>query len=705
MKKKLSIEMRRRAVAVCTLAAVVACTLFGCGKQDTGLSNEPGGGKWVDSDVDGFVTASDVIRPQDDFAASANQEWIVSVPFDPETGTTEDMSVGQLMVDRCNQLLEDESVTGANVDVLRTVRDLTLDWDERNRLGFEPLRPYIATIEDISSVDELTEYQGSIEDNPFGLGLLMPKKVEQQLVDVDKKILDIDPPEYSLGEKGAYLSFGTDALSAKEMNDELVTYFLEGLDYSKSEITDILKGNYRVETYLARHENEYSLGEELHQKQTTREGVSAFLNDYPLFDILDARGFEDCDSFYLDYMYLMSLKGIYNEDNLKDLKSFLIVHLIRNAQVYFDRESFEKSLELRVSQTDKNAKLEIPEDDVIAQSIIAKAGFAPAMDTVYLENYFPGDKKTERYTKMVEGLVESYREMLGEEDWLSDETKAAAIEKLDNMAIHVVKPDNTADYSDAKVRGYADGGTLLDAAAEGARMQERHKAEEASHIEADRYFWDIYDSEASTTQINCFYYPSKNAIYILAGWVAVADLLYGDDVTYEQFLGCVGSAAGHEISHGFDAQGSRFDKYGRRYNEDGSDVDWMTIDDRSHLDERADRVASYFSLVRPIPGKKKVDGQTVKNEAIADMGGIKAILYMAKKMPDFNYDEFFRGYAAVWRAKTTEENELLGMGDEHPLSYLRINITLQQYDEFLGTYDIKPDDGMYLEPERRINVW
>ena len=188
--------------------------------------------------------------------------------------------------------------------------------------------------------------------------------------------------------------------------------------------------------------------------------------------------------------------------------------------------------------------------------------------------------------------------------------------------------------------------------------------------------------------------------------MAIADSIYGDDITDEKFIGCVGSVVGHEISHGFDIGGSRYDSFGRRFDDEGNEIDWMPTEDRSRLDERVNQVASYFSLARPIPAKPQVEGTRVMNEATADMAGIKAILYMARDIEGFDYDEFFRGYAALWATQKSENDELDALqNDSHPLAFYRINITLQQYDEFLETYDIQPGDGMYLDPEKRINAW
>ena len=111
-------------------------------------------------------------------------------------------------------------------------------------------------------------------------------------------------------------------------------------------------------------------------------------------------------------------------------------------------------------------------------------------------------------------------------------------------------------------------------------------------------------------------------------------------------------------------------------------------------------------MITPFPGASSVDGNKVANEEIADLGGIKGALAIAKKHEGFDYDKFFRQYAKDFASQISENTEKAYLSfDEHPLNYLRINVGLQQFDEFIETYDIKPGDGMYLAPEYRICVW
>ena len=654
------------------------------------------------------MKAEDVIRLQDDFAAAVNQETITSLKLDDEEEWSAADEADELLQTRYREILKDESITGDNAKVLRTFESLVLDWDERNKLGIEPIRKYIDDIQSISSISELTEYQASIERNPFNFGLIMPKEVQAQEINADKSTLVLKAPSYSLGSKDNYLEYSDKALELKEANDGIIAFLMDSLGYDEKSIKNTLTGCYAVEKYLAANEcmDLYNQNEVLNKAQTDRAGLEQYTGGYPLFEILDGRGFSKVDSFYVDYMFLSKLSKIYDQDHLQDLKSFLTVQMLKHGYMMLDQETIAKAFELGKNKSENDSdEYEGRTDDEEFQMMVKDCSFRPAMDTLYLEKYFPDDAKIEKIRNFIEGLKDSYRTMIREEEWLSDEAKTTAVEKLDNMSVHVVRPSNTADYSTVTVKSYAEGGTLLDAAASAAGMLCAHTAQRASDPVIDRDFWDIYDN-LSTTEVNCMYNPQRNGFYIMAGWVAVGDVLYGDDITDEEFMGCVGVVAGHEISHGFDDNGSHYDLNGRRYDDDGKETDWMSVEDRSRLDERVSRAGMYFSLARPIPGKRQVNGNMIKSEATADMAGIKAILYMARDKEGFDYDGFFRGYAALWATQTLEKYELEMMEqDEHPLAFHRINISLQQFDEFVETYGIKAGDGMYLEPEKRINVW
>lgn len=179
-----------------------------------------------------------------------------------------------------------------------------------------------------------------------------------------------------------------------------IDYFLNRLGYPDKDIKAVLKGNYKIETFLARNvcEDMYSAVETLNVVQNNRAGLADYAGDYPLFEILDSRGYGKCDSFNVDCQYLSSLSSIYDEAHLDDLKSFLIVHTINEMKLYLDRESFEKIL----------GSGDFDDEDIFAE-MLPMTGFSPAMSTLYLEKYFPDDERIDEIKALTDSLIVSYK--------------------------------------------------------------------------------------------------------------------------------------------------------------------------------------------------------------------------------------------------------------------------------------------------------
>ena len=165
----------------------------------------------------------------------------------------------------------------------------------------------------------------------------------------------------------------------------------------------------------------------------------------------------------------------------------------------------------------------------------------------------------------------------------------------------------------------------------------------------------------------------------------------------EELYGKLGVVIGHEISHAFDRRGAQFDK-------EGNIASWWTEEDYAAFTERNARLAAFFEEMHPWEGQDFY-GSIVTGEACADMAGMKAALLAVRDIEDFDYDAFFRAYAELWLTRSTMQREYQMLSNEHPMQYLRVNATLQQFDEFLEFYGIEEGDGMYLAPEDRVNIW
>lgn len=309
----------------------------------------------------------------------------------------------------------------------------------------------------------------------------------------------------------------------------------------------------------------------------------------------------------------------------------------------------------------------------------------------YSEVYVTKEDK-EALTELTHDIINEYRSMLQEETFLSNTTKSYAVEKLNNIKIHILYPETWPDYAGIEIKRKSDGGTYWDAAEEIRKSKHKYMIE-SIHDKDDSEDWS---KGALTTDVNCYNSIMENSINILAGWCQGKN--YNKKMSKEELYANVGYAIGHEISHAFDSEGAQFDKNGNLLN-------WWQENELEEFRKKNDKMAQYYSAMYPWKGAK-LEGMILTGEAGADMTSMKCMLRMAEKIPNFNYDKFFRSYASCHRSiMTLEEQENNYLGDEHPLGYLRINTVLQQFDKFNKVYDIKEGDGMYLAPEDRVIIW
>ena len=304
---------------------------------------------------------------------------------------------------------------------------------------------------------------------------------------------------------------------------------------------------------------------------------------------------------------------------------------------------------------------------------------------MYLEKYDETQLK-ERITNLIKDVTDEYRKMLQEEDWLSDEMKEKAIEKLDNMIVNAIYPDEWKDYSCLDLNGLSYWDSI-----KAIKEFNRQENLALTNGTVNRTEW-----LGNTLEANAYYYHQYNSINILLG--IMGGSLYYDGISDEELYAGIGTIIGHEISHAFDINGAQYDK-------DGKKVNWWTLTDQNMFQEKATRTWEYLNTIQVWEGAN-VDGSRVLGEAMADIAGMEVILRLAEQKENFDYDKFFRSYAGLWKEVDRYEYEYNKFAwDSHPLNYLRTNIVLQQFDKFYETYDIKEGDNMYLAPEDRVLVW
>ena len=602
-----------RAAAAFGMAFVLAAC------SGTVESERPGEGKWRNSDITGSVSENETVRLQDDFAAAANKEFIVNAKSGDSSFSRNFMN----LLEKEKTLINSLSYDGEEGELKKYV-ELAADWDARNKNGAEPLRKYIEVIENISSLDELTAYQCSEEDDPFALGLIMPVRFSQDSSSTRDFCLEIGMPDLSLEKTDDYFTLSPQGYEKKKYICGFTEYVLGRLGYDDRRIQTILNRSFRFERKLAACDNKITRYDQNNDTMIfDYDSCIEKAGNYPLKEIFEARGIPKDVRLCMNTHSIKKLLPLYSEKNLEDIKAMLIVHTVMKGGHFLDREAYDKEMEMQVSklaETDET-QADFFGDDIEGRILygdyIAQSECRFILDKLYVEKNI--DKSTvEDVEKLTDDIINEFRVLFDDEEWLSDEGRKACLEKLDNIQPHVIVPDfDLFDFSGLNITSAKDGGTFFDAQLDSERYGKKLIYKLCSQP-YDRSKW--YPTGMSTTEINALYIPAENAIYIMAG-VAEAPI-YSPDMSYEQKLAGLGTIIGHEITHAFDSTGARYDK-------NGAENKWLPMMDELQFSDRATKVSEYYSTIRPFPNGSDYEGTQVSGEATADMGGLKVTLSIA----------------------------------------------------------------------------
>ena len=661
--------------------------------EDELASNEgqtfAGGIPWTDSNLKSNIKADDKLSPEDDFYLYANHDWLLATELkENESAFGPGFLSEEKTEEKARLLLEDDSLKSHDAELVQSLYYALMDWDARNEAGMKPVMKTVRDIQGIDNMEELSEFICDPVRSRF-VPVFLSINNDISYDDSSRYITCIQLSPFTLIDAAEYADRTDVGDRYYEARAFLAKAMLTRAGFSETEAEQMFSDMISLEGKIA--EKSLTSADKMSPDYMERsnniyspEEVAGLTSSYPLARMLKGRQYDDAERYLvLEPEAVRRIDELYDEENLDVIKAYMIIGYLNQMAYCLDRESYDAMVEsyhiMDGSTGDPDYKNEAFE--------VVKANLSTPLSRLFLEKYDQTEKK-ERITKLCEESVEAYREMLKKEDWLSDETKNKAIEKLDAMRIHAVYPEEWEDYSSLSLKGLS----LYDQVVEMGeykRTLDRAKTNAAVNPEIWSNEFDILTSYA-------FYHPSQNAIIILLGILDEPN--YDDDMSEEALLGGIGTMIAHEISHAFDTAGAQYDK-------DGNLRDWWTKEDYEAFHERADKLIAYYDGMTAWAGQK-IPGENIQIEAIADMAGLKAMLKIAEEKDDFDYDAFFRAYAAFWRLLLTpEEAANCIIWDTHPPYYLRTNATLQQFDEFNQTYDIKEGDNMYLEPEVRVSVW
>lgn len=389
--------------------------------------------------------------------------------------------------------------------------------------------------------------------------------------------------------------------------------------------------------------------------------------------------------------YLSKLGTIVQQTEIETWRSYLQFHLLNRYASYLSESFYEAKFDF-YGRTLSGIPQQEPRWQRAVGSMNSSMG--ELLGQLYVEQHFPPEAK-QRMVVLVDKLKEAYRQSIIELDWMEQATRDKALEKLNQFNTKIGYPDHWRDFS-----GLSLGNDLvanIDALQAFNLQYEMAKLNQP--VNRDEWFMP-------PQTVNAYYSPGMNEIVFPAA-ILQPPFFYmnaDDAINY----GAIGGVIGHEIGHGFDDQGSK-------YNGSGKLENWWQPHDREQFEKRTQQLVSQYNAYQPFPDTH-INGQLTLGENIGDLGGLtialKAYRLSLNGKPSPVIDGFtgdqrvFLGWAQAWRVKRREElaRQILVTDPHSPAKY-RVNGVLPNIPDFYQAFDVKEGDGMYLPPEQRVKIW
>jgi putative endopeptidase len=392
--------------------------------------------------------------------------------------------------------------------------------------------------------------------------------------------------------------------------------------------------------------------------------------------------------------FAIAAARLWDEFSLEDWQAWMAVHLTSACASYLNEELVEANFDFYGRTLSGTPQLRERWKRGVS---LVEGVLGEAVGKVYVERHFPASSK-ERMAKLVDNLIEAYRQSISQLDWMSETTRKRALAKLGTFTPKIGYPDKWKDYSALEIKADDLLGNVRRA---GAWATDYELNKLGKPVDRDEWFM-------TPQTVNAYYNPQMNEIVFPAAILQPPffDAEADDAANY----GGIGAVIGHEIGHGFDDQGSRYDG-------DGNLSDWWNADDRAEFERRANSLIEQFNSLSPagLPDHK-VNGALTVGENIGDLGGLTIALKAYKialgNAPSPVVDDLtgiervFFGWAQVWRAVTRDEEAIRRLAiDPHSPPDLRCNATVANIDDFYEAFEVTETDALYKPTEERVRIW
>lgn len=668
--------------------------LFGCSQTDAPADTPKNtAAKLLKSGID-RAGMDFGVRPQDDFFAYANGTWIKEtvIPAD-QSGWGSFQILSEAGLDQLQTIIQDvaDSSDDAKTAKIGDFYNAYVDLERVNELGISPVADLLTQIDAVSSHTQVVEFFATTNelgiDGPFNF------RIGQDVKSPDNYILITWQSGLGLPDRDYYFD---ESERGMELRTKYVNFIADLL--SLSDYTDAKAAAERimaVETQLAEHHWDKVDNRDPIKRynKVSGEELAAMLANFDTNVFFNGVGTGVQDYVIVSQpSFVAAFNDLFPTVPVDTWKEYLRLQVLTAYANVLSQNFVDVNFDF-FSKTLRGNEEQRPRWKRAINAINGSLG--ELLGQLYVEKHFPPEAKTRMMT-MVNNLVLAYEESISNLEWMSDETKVKALDKLSKFTPMIGYPDKWRDYSELQISADDLVGNIRR-----ARTFNHYRQVDKLGSPIDRSEWFM-----PPQRVNAYYNPPMNQIVFPAAILQPPFFVF--DAEDARNYGGIGLVIGHEIGHGFDDQGSKYDG-------DGNLANWWTDEDRRRFEERTNMLVEQYNAFEPLPGFF-INGKLTLGENIGDLGGASIALRAyemsldGKESPIIDgmtgKERFFLGMAQIWRAKYRDEVvELRVKNDPHSPAYYRVNGVVPNINEFYETFDVNEGDAHYLPKEERVVIW
>jgi len=648
----------------------------------------------LNSGID-FAGMDTSIRPQDDFFTYANGQWVevTDIPGDQSGwgsfNILRDNSLAQLQT-----IIEKSAADASQSDSGAKIGNFYsayMDVDTVNAMGTSPLEGLLARIDRLVDHEAVAAFFGA--SNELGLDGPFQIFINQDVKNPDRYVMITWQSGLGLPDRDYYFDETERGMELRAGYQSFVEQIM-GLS-GHDDATGVAERIMALETQLAEHhwDKVDNRDPEKRYNKFTDAELGELLSNMNLDGYFTGVGSGRQEYVIVSQpSYMQAMNALFPTIPVATWREFLRYQALTSYANFLTEDFVDTNFEF-FGKTLSGREEQQPRWKRAITSVNGNLG--ELLGQLYVEEHFPAEAKS-RMSEMVRYLILAYEESIQNLEWMSDETKAKALDKLAKFTPKIGYPDEWRDYSELEL---ADDDLIGNI--QRARVFAHYREIDKLSKPIDRKEWFM-----SPQTVNAYYNPPMNEIVFPAAILQPPFFML--DAEDARNYGAIGLVIGHEIGHGFDDSGSKYDG-------DGNLKNWWTDEDRQRFEQRTDRLVEQYNSFEALPDLF-VNGKLTLGENIGDLGGA-AIALRAYEMSlegaespiidGLTGDErFFLGMAQVWRSKYRDEAiELRVKSDPHSPPYYRVNGVVPNVDAFYETFDVKDGDAHFLASDERVRIW